>query len=67
MNPLLWVPLAGEPARELVSGTQLNGDPFPRKVGENLFLLFTAQGGTDSSQKRWRRLYVGRLEPDTGK
>jgi Tol biopolymer transport system component len=65
MNPLVWVPLSGA-ARELATGTQLNGDPFPRRVGDTVYLLFTAQGGAEGSQKRWRKPYVARLVPDRG-
>lgn len=64
LNPLAWVPLSGGPPVELASGTQLNADPCPKKLGDSLYLVFTAQGGTDSSQKRWRKLYWGRLVPD---
>lgn len=65
MNPLVWVPLTGTP-RELATGTQLNADPFPKRIGDTLYLLFTAQGDAEGGQKRWRKPYVARLAPDRG-
>lgn len=66
MNPLVWIPLAGGPPRELASGTQLNADPFPKRLGDAVYLLFTAQGSAEGNQKRWRRLFAGRLVPERG-
>ncbi|MBI5015768.1 MAG: PD40 domain-containing protein [Deltaproteobacteria bacterium] len=65
MNPLVWVPLSGTP-RELETGTQLNADPCPRRVGDAIYLLFTAQGSAEGRQKRWRKPYVTRLVFDRG-
>ncbi len=67
LNPLVWVPLeAGAAAVELATGTELNADPFPLASGERVFLLFTAQGSAERSEKRWRRLYVAALEAGGG-
>lgn len=62
LNPLVWVPLA-EAARpsELDTGTQLNADPFPVPEGDAVRLYFTAQGGGDGEEKRWRRIYAALL------
>ncbi len=62
MNPLVWVPLdpAGEP-RTLLTGTQLNTDPWMTEWKDRVVVLFTAQGSSGSVHKRWRTLYVALL------
>lgn len=62
MNPLVWLGLGAQdrPA-EVSTGTQLNADPYPLEAGGGLVLLFTAQGGAEREQKRWRRIYAARL------
>ena len=60
-NPLLWVPLdPASPPQVLVTGTELNADPFPLQR-EGTLLLFTAQGKGEEREKRWRRIFVARL------
>ncbi len=67
MNPLVWVPLAeGAPVEELATGTELNADPFVRLDGSDLLLVFTAQGGAERSEKRWRQVYQARLSSPGG-
>jgi dipeptidyl aminopeptidase/acylaminoacyl peptidase len=60
-NPLVWIPLdPASPPQVLVTGTELNADPFPLE-GEQTLLLFTAQGKGEEREKRWRRIFVARL------
>ncbi len=63
MNPLVWVPVAGEPGPQvLATGTQLNADPFPGSDAAGAPLLwFTAQGSDVGGEKRWRGVYAARL------
>lgn len=62
LNPLVWVPLAEAAApSELDTGTQLNADPFAVAQGDAVRLYFTAQGGGDAGEKRWRRIYSALL------
>jgi hypothetical protein len=66
-NPLVWVPLEdGAEVVPLPTGTQLNADPWPLAAGSGgrTFLLFTAQGGSETREKRWRRIYLARLQSE---
>ena len=54
------------PVEELATGTELNADPFVRPDGNDLLLVFTAQGGAERSEKRWRQVYQARLSPRGG-
>ena len=64
LNPLLWIPLQGGGERVLATGTELNADPYPWVQGADVLLFFTAQGASGDREKRWRRIYAARLEPE---
>ena len=68
MNPLMWVPLqeGAKPVR-ISTDTELNADPYPYKMGDDLVLLFAAQGAKGKKLKRWRGLYLALLRSEPGK
>lgn len=63
MNPIIYIPLANPERRErIVTGTQLNNDVTVYGKPGDMAILFTAQGaGEKDSQKRWMRLFAGKL------
>ncbi len=60
-NPLVRVAVDGGDVEVLASGTELNADPWVADLPAGWTLFWTAQGASGDVQKRWRRIYRGRL------
>ncbi len=60
-NPLVRVAVDGGAVEVLETGTELNADPWVADLPAGWTVFWTAQGASGDVQKRWRRIYRGRL------